>query len=212
MQKSWFSKWVNNISEKYLKDKVSANKITIFGLILGLSATIFFIIGSVYATPGWSWIISTPFLIIGMVLFILSFTSDIFDGAVARLKEPTLFGGILDIFCDRFVELAILLSIVTMNPEQNLWPGILSISSIVLCITIFLLIGAAADKKSDILQNEEKKVLYYTSGIMERTETFLFLIAMLILYPIQAILLYVFAALVFFTALQRLYFAYKIFF
>jgi phosphatidylglycerophosphate synthase len=139
---------------------------------------------------------------------ILSFTLDLFDGALARVQGPTTFGGILDIFCDRAVEVSILLSLAASDFTMLGWPSLLSISAIVLCITIFLLVGGAV--KIEELA-ETQKVLYYQKGLMERSETFFFLLAMVLLPWVRVWLLWIFAILVFITALQRLWIASTLF-
>ena len=142
---------------------------------------------------------------------IISFTLDIFDGSLARLEKPTIFGGILDIFCDRTVEICLLIAIISTNPQQPLWPGVFSLSAIVLCISIFLLIGGAVKVEQIEKMRDDKKVIYYSGGIMERTETFLFLFFMIILSPLRLTLMWIFALLIFITALQRFYHAYVLF-
>lgn len=138
-----------------------------------------------------------------------SFFFYILDSTMARLEEPTLIGGILDIFCDRIVELFIILAIISTNPIILLWPGLISLSAIILYITIFLLVGGAI-KEEDL--NENQKVINYSRGIMERTEIFIFLIAITIFILWRLILLWIFACLIFLTTLQRLRHAYIIFY
>jgi hypothetical protein len=72
---------------------------------------------------------------------------------------------------------------------------------------MFLLIGGVI-KEDDL--DEVKKVIYYRHGLMERSETFLFLLVMTILIPFRFLLLYIFAGLVFLTALLRFRDAYKL--
>ena len=161
---------------------------------------------------GWKWSTGDTLLLFGSIFMILSFSADVFDGNLARLTKPTKFGGILDIFSDRLVELMFLIVIISLSPENLLWPGLISFAAIVACITIFLLIGGATES-SDINEwSEQQKVIYYSSGIMERSETFLFILFLLTLVPLQVVLMWFFAILVWITAFQRFYHAYRLFY
>lgn len=160
----------------------------------------------------WTWQLGDTFFLISTLVMILSFTSDVFDGPLARLKEPTTFGGILDIFCDRTVELSLIIAIIFSDRQKLGFPGSIAISSIVLCISIFLLIGGAVNQLEEKNLNPQSKVVYYSTGIMERTETFIFILLMMIFSIFRQFLFYLFALLVFLTAFQRLYQAYKIFY
>ena len=135
----------------------------------------------------------------------ISFFIDTLDGAMARLKGPTKFGGILDIFCDRTVEISIIIAIISTNASILMWPGVFSLGAITLCISMFLLVGGTI-KVEDL--DETKKVIYYRHGLMERSETFLFLLIITIFYPLRFILLWLFAILVYLTAILRLRDAY----
>jgi archaetidylinositol phosphate synthase len=160
----------------------------------------------------WEWQFGDTILFLSGIFMLLSFLSDVFDGTIARLTSPTIFGGIFDIFSDRFVELILIIALVTTDPSSLLWPGIISFAAIVECITIFLLMGSSISK-SDIKKMEEKnKVIYYSSGIMERTETFIFIFLMLCFAPFRIFLLWLFGLLVWFTAFQRFYHTYQIFY
>jgi phosphatidylglycerophosphate synthase len=201
-QNSKLKKTINKVVSKIFLGRISANSLTIIGLVLGLlSAFCIFLsnLGEFFF----------EILILSSILMSLSFFSDLLDGTVARLEEPTAFGGILDIFCDRIVEIVILLAIISTDPIQLMWPGLFSFSAIILCITIFLMVGCVAEEEN---LKEHQKVIYYSHGIMERTETFIFLIIITIFIPWRIILLWIFAILVFITAFQRLFHAYKMFY
>jgi phosphatidylglycerophosphate synthase len=200
----WLSKSkVNHTLEKLvrnlLSNRITANQITIIGFGIGLLSAVFIFLSGLLV---WE----LEFIIVAVILMLISFFFDTLDGALARLVKPTKFGGILDIFCDRAVEISIILSIVSTNPIL-LWPGLLSLASIVLCITMFLLVGGAI-KPEDLEDN--KKVVYYRHGLIERSETLILLFLMIILVPIRLIILWIFFGLVLITALIRLKDAYRI--
>jgi len=138
----------------------------------------------------------------------ISFIIDTIDGSVARYEGPTTFGGILDIFCDRIVEISIIIALVASDPLNLIWAGMFSLAAIILCISMFLIVGGITKRNS---VETTSKVITYQTGLMERSETFLFFIAMVILIPWRLILLWIFSGLVFTTALLRLIKAHKLF-
>jgi len=202
--------WLSKTKIKYVFDKldqkvflgrISANHLTIFGLVLGLlSAFCIFLSGILECV--------LELIIISAIFMTLSFFFDALDGALARLEEPTKFGGILDVFCDRTVEVVIILALISTDPLNLMWPGLFTLAAIVLCITMFLVVGGAVVAEN---LSENQKVIYYRKGFMERSETFIFLFLLTILYPWRFILLWIFAILVFITAFLRLRDAYLIF-
>ncbi|MFX1346922.1 MAG: CDP-alcohol phosphatidyltransferase family protein [Promethearchaeota archaeon] len=202
----WLSKTkLNNFFEilarKLFLQKISANTITLIALITGLLSAL-----SIFLSGLLIW--KLELIICACSLMIISFFLDVLDGALARVEGPTTFGGILDIFSDRTVEVFIIVSIISVDPIDLMWPGIVSLSSIILCITIFLLVGGCV--KAENL-DETNKVMYYQSGIMERSETFILLFLTTVLISWRNIILWIFALLVLITALLRLRDAYCIF-
>jgi len=207
MLDNWLSKSkIKEVFERFVKKffygKLSANRFTLLGLIFGLLSAFFIFINGPFT--------SLFYPIVSLIFMILSFFLDAIDGAVARteVEKPSKFGGILDIFCDRTVEVFILISIISTDPMNLIWPGIFSLAAIILCITIFLLVAGAI---ADLELEGSQKAIYYRKGLMERSETFLFLVLMVILVPWRFYLLWLFSGLVFLTALLRLKDAYKIF-
>ena len=189
---------LNKILEKFVKklflNKISANHLTILALIIGLISALFIFLSGIL-----EW--ELELIICAAILMTISFFLDALDGALARMDSPTTFGGILDIFSDRTVEVFIIISLISTDPTILIWPGVFSLGAIVLCITMFLLIGAVI-KEEDL--DDAKKVIYYRHGLMERSETFLFLQFITIFIIYRFLILWIFAILVFFTAILRL--------
>jgi phosphatidylglycerophosphate synthase len=201
----WLSKtklniYLENLVRKLFLGKISANKITISALLIGLLSALSIFLSRIL-------IFEIPLIISAAILMCISFFFDALDGILARLKQPTIFGGILDIFCDRTVEVLIIISLISTAPQMLMWPGIFSLGGIILCISMFLLVGGAVI--ADTLE-ENKKVIYYRHGLIERSETLIFLLLMTILIPLRSILLWIFSILVLITALLRLRDAYLI--
>jgi len=204
---SWLSKTkFKDIYEKFVRKfflgKVSANQLTIMGLIFGLTGSFLIYLSSLLEDL-------LIFMIITSVSIVsISFFLDTIDGSLARYEGPTIFGGLLDIFCDRLVEISIIISIVASDSLNLIWAGMFSLAAIILCVSMFLIVGGIIKKNS--VENKSKVIIYPT-GLMERSETFLFFLAMIILIPWRSILLWIFSALVFMTAILRLINAHKLF-
>ncbi len=201
LYKTKLKKVITKFVKKFLFGKVSANSLTILGLILGLLSAFFIFLSGIL-----KW--TLELVIISAILMFISFFFDVLDGTLARLEELTTFGGILDMFCDRTVEVFIIIAIVSTDPFQLVWPGLFTLGAIVLCITIFLVVGGAV--KSEDLE-ETQKILYYSHGIMERSETLIFLLLITLFIVWRLILFWIFSILIFITALQRLRQAYIMF-
>ncbi|MFX0048617.1 MAG: CDP-alcohol phosphatidyltransferase family protein, partial [Candidatus Hermodarchaeota archaeon] len=185
-----------------LSGKISANQLTIIGLVIGLIGSLFIYVSSLYVA------LSIPFTILSSIFIIISFFFDTLDGSLARFEGPTIFGGVLDIFCDRLVEVSIIIAIITTDPLNLAIPGIFTLAAIILCISMFLIVGGIINREN---LNKNSKVITYQGGLIERSETFIFLLAILILIPLRSVILWVFAILIFLTALLRLRNAYQIF-
>jgi len=204
---SWLSKTkFKAVYEKFVRKfflgKVSANQLTIIGLIFGLVGSFLIYLSSLLEHLLIIMIISSVSIIS------ISFFFDTIDGSVARYEGPTIFGGLLDIFCDRLVEVSVIISIVASDSLNLIWAGMFSLASIILCISMFLIVGGITKRNS--VENNSKVITYQT-GLIERSETFFFFLAMIILIPWRLILLWIFSALVFATAILRLIKAYKLF-
>jgi len=194
LSKSKLKNGIEKLANKLLLGKISANQLTLTGLLIGLLSSFFIFLSGILL---WK----LELIVCSIVLMVISFLFDALDGTVARLEEPTTFGGILDIFCDRTVEVSIIIALISTDPLILMWPGIFSLGAVILCITMFLLVGGSV-KAKDL--EESKKVIYYRHGLMERSETLLFLLFTTIFIVWRFFLLWVFAALVFITALLRL--------
>ena len=204
---SWLSKTkfkdaYEKFVRKFFLGKISANQLTIIGLIFGLIGSFLIYFSSLFED------LIIFMFIISVSFVLISFFIDTIDGSVARYEGPTIFGGILDIFCDRLVEISIIISLVASDSLNLIWAGMFSLAAIILCISMFLIVGGITKRNS--VENKSKVITYQT-GLMERSETFLFFLAMIILIPWRLILLWIFSSLVFTTAILRLIKARKLF-
>lgn len=121
---------------------------------------------------------------------------DLLDGPLARIKQQvTPRGAALDITSDRFVEFAVILGLFLFTKQAL--PTIILLGSVLICVTTFLVVGIFAD-------NGTEKSFYYSPGLMERFEAFVFF-ALMMGYPtLYAPLAYLSSGLIFLTALIRL--------
>jgi phosphatidylglycerophosphate synthase len=107
----------------------------------------------------------------------------------------TALGGVLDLTFDRIVEAAVLLGLIWQHAELQL-PAAVVLATWYVNITIFMATGAALGAR--------EKLIHYPPGLVERTEAFIFFVA-LALSPIWgAYLCYAYAGLEAATIVQRL--------
>ena len=115
----------------------------------------------------------TKQIYLAVLLLLISGYLDTLDGTVARLSEnSTAHGSVFDIFADRLVELSVVLGLFLIDPLHRGLSCLLMLGSMLMCITAFLVVGIFSPK-------EGEKSFYYSPGLMERAEAFIFFIAMM---------------------------------
>jgi archaetidylinositol phosphate synthase len=198
--KSKFKESYEKFIQNLFRDKFTANQLTISGLFSGLICAFFIFLSGLFKEYFFL------LYLISIIMMVISFIFDTFDGPVARLRGKTKFGGYLDMFCDRLVEISIIIAFASTNPNLLMYPALFSLGSMVLCISIFLLSGI----ESNVSEGREKiKVIYFKKGFIERSETFIFLLLIDLLYALRSILLWVFAISILITAFLRLINAFR---
>ena len=175
----------------------SANGVTLAGLSLGLAAA---------ALVGFGW---SGF---GVALILLaSRLADGLDGAVARARGKTDFGGYLDIVCDFAFYGAIPLAFVLRDPAANGVVGAFLLFSFYVNAATFLGYAIMAEKRGLQTRRRGEKSLYFTAGLMEGTETILCFLV-LVLWPALFVpLAWIFGGLCLVTAAARLILAWRTF-
>ncbi|MGA8164391.1 MAG: CDP-alcohol phosphatidyltransferase family protein [Waddliaceae bacterium] len=114
--------------------------------------------------------------VIAVLLLLVSGFLDTLDGSVARAKQSaTSTGAVFDIVSDRIVETAIILGLFLYEPNSRALLCLLMLGSALICVTSFLVVGI-------FLENDSSKSFFYSPGIIERAEAFLFFGCM-ILFP-----------------------------
>ena len=125
------------------------------------------------------------------------------DGAVARRTALTDFGGYFDIVADMVFYAVTVLGFALADPENAIWAAVL-LTGFMGTSSSFLAWAAVAAKRGETTSERGRKTIYYSAGIVEGTETVLFLIAMCLWPEVFAWLAAVFAALCLWTTLARL--------
>jgi phosphatidylglycerophosphate synthase len=183
---------------------VSANAVTLMGLVLGLGAAL------VIAFQG--------SLILALTLVLASRIADGLDGAVARAHvgagQKTDFGGYLDITCDFIFYGAIPLAFALRSPENAL-PAAVLLTSFYINGATFLAYAIFSEKRGLAQRRVDRargdKSLHFTAGLAEGFET-IAVFAMFCLWPASfAALSYAFAALCLASAAARMVLANRAF-
>ena len=188
---------LNRLGIWLAKRGISANGITLLGMVFGLAAA------GVIALdlPYWA----------ALVLVFASRLADGLDGAIARATRKTDFGGYLDIFCDFIFYAAIPLSFVFQDPIANGLAGALVIASFYVNAASFLGFALLADRHGMETTAQGQKSLYYASGLLEGFETILFFVWIIVFPHHFAIAATLFAGLCLVTAVARVIHAHQLF-
>lgn len=132
-------------------------------------------------------------------LLLLSGFFDTLDGSLARLKKQTSAkGAVWDIVSDRIVEFCVVFALFLLAPQTRAIISMTILGSILICITTFLIVGV-------FTENQSEKSFYYSPGIIERTEAFIFFTLMIIFPDSFQLIGIVFSTLVFLTAAVRVW-------
>ena len=176
---------------------VTADGVTLAGLALGLLAA------GVLALGGPGWVAALP--------LIASRVADGLDGAVARARGKTDFGGYLDIVCDFVFYAAIPMAFVLRDPAENGLAGAFLLASFYINGSTFLGYAVLAEKRGMQTRSRGEKSLYFTAGLLEGTETIAFFLILCLLPWAFAPLAWAFGALCLVTALSRVLLAARTF-
>ena len=179
-----------------LAKRMTADQVTLAGLGFGLLAA------ALIAAGAWGW---------ALACLLVNRIADGLDGAVARQRGKTDFGGVLDIACDFAFYAAIPLGFVLADPAANAIAGAVLVASFYVNAATFLGYAILAEKRGMDTRARGEKSLYFTAGLMEGSETIAFFVLMCLWPAGFAVLAYIFAALCLVTALARLWLAAKVF-
>lgn len=176
---------------------VSADLVSLVGLGFGILAAALVAVGG-----GGVW--AAGLLLAGRL-------ADGLDGAVARARGKTDFGGYLDIVCDFAFYGAIPLAFVLQDLTTNGAAGAFLLATFYLNGATFLGFAILAERRGLETKARGEKSLYFTAGLMEGTETILIFLVMVLWPPLFVPLAWVFGALCIVTALARVILAWRVF-
>ena len=175
---------------------VGANAVTFAGLVIGLLAAL---------------AIGTGYFALAFALIVVNRIIDGLDGAVARASTPTDRGGYLDIVIDYVFYSSIPFAFAVIDPTHNAIPAAALLAGFCLTCSSFLTFATIAAKRGLETETHGKKSFFYSTGLVEGTETIAFFLAMAAMPHWFPILAWVFAALCVLTAIQRSALAMKVF-
>ncbi|MEM9999547.1 MAG: CDP-alcohol phosphatidyltransferase family protein [Pseudomonadota bacterium] len=167
----------------------SANAVTVLGLVIGLVAA-----GAIWLQLYW----------LALALILISRVCDGLDGAVARLTKKTDYGGYLDIVLDFAFYGAIPLGFVLADPAANAVAGAVLIFSFYVNGASFLAFAIMAEKHNLTTDQRGEKSFFFSTGLAEATETIVVFVLFCLFPTWFPIIAYLFAAIVFYTALSRI--------
>jgi phosphatidylglycerophosphate synthase len=146
----------------------------------------------------------------GLVLVLASRLLDGLDGAIARVKGPTDFGGYLDIVSDYVFYLAVPLGFGLAAPG-NLPFALLLVATFTLTAVSFLAYAALAAKRGLETRAHGLKCFFYSTGLAEGAETLLAFILMCLWPAGFPVIASIVAGLCLLTVIQRSVIAWRVF-
>ncbi len=168
---------------------ISANAVTLSGLIAGLAAAVLIALGGPLC---------------GLLFIALSRLLDGIDGAVARATQKSDFGGYLDIVADFAFYGAIPLGFAVWMPAENALPAAFLVASFYVNGASFLGYAVLAERYGHQTSARGAKSLYFTGGLLEGTETIALFVVICLWPGLFPLLAYVFGALTLVTAISRI--------
>jgi phosphatidylglycerophosphate synthase len=175
---------------------VPADAVTLAGLGFGLLMAVMIVLG---AWPA------------ALLALALSRLADGLDGAVARAKGASDFGGYLDITSDFLFYGAVPLAFVLRDPGANGAAGAFLLTSFYVNGASFLGFAVLAAKQGLETRAQGEKTLYFSAGLLEGTETIMFFTALCLFPQAFVPLAWLFGAGCLMTALARVLLARRVF-
>jgi phosphatidylglycerophosphate synthase len=187
---------LNSAGRMLARRGVTANTVTIAGLLIGLLAAV---------------AIAMHWFVAAFALIVANRIADGVDGAVARAGTPTDRGGYLDIVVDYVFYGSVPFAFAIADPAQNALPAAALLAGFCLTCASFLTFATIAAKRGLETEAHGRKSFFYSTGLVEGTETIAFFLVMTALPAWFPALAWIFAALCVLTAIQRSALAMKLF-
>lgn len=182
---------LNRTAAAIARSGISANAITLAGAAL--------VVPLFYALLLQQWQVALGLIVANRLL-------DGLDGAVARIRGPSFWGGYLDSLCDYLFYVAVPVGFAFAAPANEL-SALLLLASFTLTAVSFLALAAILAGRD---LGHGAKAFSYSTGLMEGGETIAFFLAMCLFPALFPQLGLVFAGLCLLTVIQRLWLARKL--
>jgi phosphatidylserine synthase len=181
---------LNKVASKIKTAPLKAGHITITGFLLGLIACI---------------CAMNEAYIAAVIFIILNRLADGLDGPLARIKgQESDFGGYCDIVCDFIIYAAFPVSIAYgLGTQEAAIAAAILIVSFMGTGTSFLAYAIICAKNKIETDTQGKKSFYYSRGLIEGTETIVFMIIIALFPQYFVWLAFTFTGLCFLTTAQR---------
>ena len=176
--------------------RVSANFISLIGLLLGIACAV---------------CIAYGYTLLALLPLLLSRLCDGLDGALARARGATDLGAFLDIVLDFIFYALIPLSFAVLDPSTNALAAAMLLASFIGTGISFLAFALIAERRGLTSTAYPQKGIYYLGGICEGFETIAFFVLLCLLPGYFALLAYGFAAICALSAGLRIFYACRVF-
>ena len=184
----WIGPSLNRAGAWLARRDMSANAFSVAGLAVGLTVI-----------PLLAW----GRYELALLVILLNRLIDGLDGAIARRKGTTSFGGFLDIMCDMGFYAAVPIGFALAHPGNALWAALLLASFV--CTASSFLGGAvlAAQREEPDDGARGAKSFFHAAGLVEGTEAILAFVLFCLFPSGFPWLAGIFAGLCFWTAAAR---------
>jgi phosphatidylglycerophosphate synthase len=177
---------LGKLGEALARRGIGADQVTLVGFVLGMACSAAIVL---------------RFDMLALALLAAGRMADGLDGAVARASRMTDRGGFLDITCD----------FALREPALCAMPSAVLLAAFYANGASFLAFSAIAARRGMQTRTRGVKSLYFTTGLMEGTETIAFFAAFILFPGAFAPLAYLFAALCGLTCAARILLAWRVF-
>ena len=175
----------------------TANAMTLLGLALGLSGAAMIALG----LPGW----------LALLPMLAGRVADGLDGGIARATQKTDFGGFLDIVADFLFYGAVPFAFALRDIDANALAASFLLLTFYVNGASFLAYAVLAERRGMQTSARGEKSLYFTTGLLEGTETIAFFAAICLWPASFPLLAWVFGTLCLVTTTSRALLAWRIF-
>ena len=184
----WIDPSLNRAGAWLARRDMSANAVSVAGLIIGLATVPLLAWGRYEAA---------------LLVILLNRLIDGLDGAIARHQGPTAFGGYLDIMCDMGFYAAVPLGFALAHPDNAPWAALL-LASFVCTASSFLGRAVLAVQRGEPDDGARgRKSFFHAAGLVEGTETIIAFVLFCLFPSAFPWLAGLFAGLCFWTAAAR---------